>query len=83
MKDIIQQARRDAYRMNQEIRFANLASENAKMLKAIARRQAQERYPRGTKQERGLFVHQFISKIRQYEIQSQYDEWNSDFRGGI
>lgn len=83
MKDIISQAKHDAWKINQEIRFVDLTSENGKALKAIARQQARERYPRGTKQERGLFVHQFIRKIRQYEMQALYEEWNADFTGGI
>jgi hypothetical protein len=75
--DIRFKASRDAYRMSKEILKLNLTS---KKIKTIARQQAREGYPRGTKLERGLYAHQFFRKIRQCEQQALHDEWSQDAR---
>jgi hypothetical protein len=69
------QAWKDAWIMHREIIRLELASDN---VKAIARKQALEKYPRATNQERGLYVHCFLRKIRYYEIQTLHDEWSRD-----
>ncbi len=80
MKDIIIQANREAYKSHKEIIKLNLASEN---IKSIGMQKAREAFPRATRQERGKFAHQFFRKIRQYEQRDLYEEWSSDFTGGI